>query len=71
MAHDMMFCNSCKRWVFYMSEWDVNAGCCEDCKRKREMNKKQNSNNNYKTLFSINWAKIINEVERSKKQKYK
>lgn len=44
MAHDMMFCQKCKTWVFYTSEWDVTYGCCDYCAEKIKEARKAKKN---------------------------
>lgn len=51
MAHDMMFCQKCKTWVFYTSEWDVTYGCCDYCAEKiKEARKAKKNEKNKESL---------------------
>lgn len=43
MSHDMMFCEKCKTWVFYTSEWDVTYGCCDNCAEKIKAEKAEDN----------------------------
>lgn len=33
--HEVVYCKECSQYVGYISNWDLEANCCEKCSKKK------------------------------------